>query len=122
MSRLALIHNGRVLIPDVEAATSLPARMRGLLGRDGLPAGAALLLDPCPAIHTWGMRFRLDVIFLSAENEVVRIVRDLRPWEAAFGGPRAARVVEMQAGWFDAAALAEGDRVDLVPAPEASTG
>ena len=56
--------NGRKLAEKVLQAETLSERMRGLLGRSTLPVGEALLLDPCRAIHTAGMRFPIDVLFL----------------------------------------------------------
>lgn len=76
-------------------------RMRGLLGRDELPRGELLLLEPCGAIHTFGMRFALDVLFLDRDWRVVGIRRALRPGRMAWGGPRARRTLEADAGWLD---------------------
>lgn len=55
------------------------ARMRGLLGRQGLDAGEALLLKPCNAIHTLGMRFAIDVRFYDRRGRLVREVLNVRP-------------------------------------------
>lgn len=75
------------------------ARMRGLLGRTGLPAGEALLLRPCNAIHTLGMRFAIDVRFYDRRGRLVREVLGVRPgrWWVS-GGWRAACALESAAG------------------------
>lgn len=83
----------------IEVAATPFARMRGLLGREGLPAGQALLLKPCNAIHTLGMKFSIDVRFYDKEGQLLREVRDVRPgrwW--VWGGWKARMVLESTAG------------------------
>ena len=77
--------NGRTeqRIATVELATTRVERRRGLLGRDGIDPGSALVLAPCCSIHTAFMRFAIDVIFVNRSGHVVRIVRDLRAWRFA---------------------------------------
>jgi uncharacterized membrane protein (UPF0127 family) len=81
-------------------------RMRGLLGRDGLPVGELLLLDPCGSIHTFGMRFSIDTLFLDAQWRVVGVRRGLRPNRMAWGGWRARRTLEAASGWLPLEELA----------------
>jgi len=88
--------------------------MWGLLGRRRLPAGQAMHLRPCPAIHTMCMRFPIDVFFLDREMRVVRVIRSMAPFRTAVGGRAAHSAVEMMSGWFPENALHEGDVVDLV--------
>ena len=57
--------------------------MRGLLGRGGLESGEGLLLRPAGSVHMFFMRFPIDVVFLSRDGEVLKIVSDLRPWRTA---------------------------------------
>ena len=87
----------RVRIAGVEAevARSFGARVRGLIGRRGLAPGEGLLILKCNAIHTLFMRFSIDATFLDAQNRVVRVVRDIRPWRLfVWGGWRARTVLE----------------------------
>ncbi len=73
------------------------ARLRGLLGRSGLPSGEGLLLRPAASIHTAFMRFPIDVVFLDRTNQVLKVVPDLRSWRtASCRGSRA--VLELRAG------------------------
>ena len=57
----------------VEVAQTSVERMVGLLGRDGLSDDAGLLLRPCGAVHTFGMRFAIDVVFLDRKQQVLEI-------------------------------------------------
>jgi hypothetical protein len=84
------------------------ARMRGLLGRDGLDPGGGMLIDASPSVHMFFMRFPLDVVFLDRDRKVVRVVANLRPWRVA-GARRAAAALELPAGAAAAAGLEVGD-------------
>jgi uncharacterized membrane protein (UPF0127 family) len=98
----------------VEIAASRTARRRGLLGRDGLAQSSAMLLAPCGAVHTIGMRFPIDVVFVDRQGFAVKIVRNLRPWRMALaGGGRA--VIEMAAGSLGWGQVLPGDRLFLAP-------
>lgn len=92
----------RVVVPSVARTTRAWERARGLLGRRALPAGHGLLITPCGAVHTLGMRLALDLVFLDAGWRVVRTVAAVPPWRlAVWGGPRARHTLEVQAGWLD---------------------
>ena len=86
-------------------------RKRGLLGRSGLAEGAALVIVPCCAIHTFGMHFAIDAVFVDAHGRVKKIVRDLPPWRMAASLSSRA-VIEMAAGsLLPAGVLNVGDRL-----------
>ncbi|MDE1182023.1 DUF192 domain-containing protein [Paraburkholderia sp.] len=72
-------------------------RMRGLLGRDRLLSSEALLLRPCRSIHTFGMRFAIDVIFLDRHNRIVAIHHDISKRRMLLS-LRATQTLEMTAG------------------------
>ena len=108
--RIAGRHN--VLASVVEAAFDSATRNRGLLGRDSLPPATALVIAPSNSIHTFGMRFPIDVIFTARDGTV----RKIRPAMArsriafAWGG---FAVIEMAAGEAERAGLQIGDRLEL---------
>lgn len=95
-------------IARVEVARTTAERMRGLLGRNGLPPGQGMLIERCSSIHTLFMKFSLDVIFLDRDGTVRKVVRRLAPWRLAqaFG---AADVVELAAGALDDLPVQAGD-------------
>jgi uncharacterized protein len=93
------------------AATPL-ARMRGLLGRSGLEKGEGLLLRPASSVHTFFMRFPIDVVFLSRDGEVLKIAEAVPPWRTvAARGAKA--VVELPAGEARRRGLTVGMWLDL---------
>lgn len=73
------------------------ARRRGLARLDALPAGHALLIAPCRSVHTIGMRFALDLLWLDGEGAIVRVDRAVAPWRLR-SCRRARAVVETSAG------------------------
>ncbi|WEH35615.1 DUF192 domain-containing protein [Streptomyces sp. AM 4-1-1] len=102
----------------VRIAASYRARTRGLLGRDGVDG--ALLLTPCGGVHTFRMRFAIDVAYLDRKFRVLA-VRTMRPGRLGLPRPRARHVVESAAGTMDAWGLRPGTRIRVrVDAPEPS--
>jgi len=104
-----LLRDGDVLAA-AEVADAPRARRKGLLGRDGIDG--ALVLRPCRHVHTFGMRFPIDVAFCDVEGVVLRTV-SLAPWRVSPVVMRAAFVVEAQRGAFERWKLTCGDRVEL---------
>jgi uncharacterized protein len=104
-----LLRDGAVLA-SAEVATSVSERLRGALGRDGIDG--ALVLPRILSVHSFGMRFPLDVAFLSRDLEVVDFVR-LAPWRVAVPRPRCRTVLEAECGAFERWSLRRGDRLEL---------
>jgi uncharacterized membrane protein (UPF0127 family) len=102
--------DGRVVAESVVVADSTGRRLRGLLGKKELPSGHGVLLRPAWSIHTAFMRFPIDVVFLDADQIVIKIVPSLPSFKTA--SCRGAReVVELRAGECERRGLALGDRV-----------
>ena len=104
-----LLRDGEVLA-SLEVAESRSARRRGLLGRTS--ASGALLLQPARSVHTLGMRFPIDVAFLSRDLVVLRVT-SLRRWRMSRYVFRAHAVLEAEAGAFALWNLAVGDQLEI---------
>ncbi|HEV3217381.1 MAG TPA: DUF192 domain-containing protein [Vicinamibacterales bacterium] len=104
--------NAQVVAASVELALTRAERRRGLLGRDGLEPGHAMLIAPCSSIHTWFMRFPIDVIFVARDGRVVKTRAAIPPWRLALA-PGAYAVVELPAGAIAEALVRIGDRLEL---------
>jgi uncharacterized protein len=76
---------GRVLVPRLEIAGDSASRKRGLLGRSHLPDGTGLVIAPTNAIHTFFMRFPIDVVFVARDGRVLKVSRHLPSWRIAVG-------------------------------------
>ena len=98
--------NQQLILPNVMKTTSAIERMRGLLYRKPLNENEALLIQPCSSIHTIGMKYDIDAIFLTRDLQVKKIFSHLKPWRFAmsFG---AAMVLEVIAGNADKIGLGE---------------
>jgi uncharacterized protein len=104
--------DGAVVCGSCGVAATFRSRLRGLLGRKGLAPGEGLLIRPAGSIHTFFMRFAIDVVFLDRSGVVVKLVSDLRPWRLAFA--RHGRdALELRAGEAKRRGLGRGDRLEL---------
>jgi uncharacterized membrane protein (UPF0127 family) len=115
--RLENMTRGTTLASAIELARSPRARMKGLLGRDGLEEGGGLVLEPCTSIHMFFMRFPIDVLFVDARGEVLRAIEHLAPWRLTRVYPRARFAAELPAGTIARTGTREGDKVQLTFAP-----
>lgn len=94
----------------LEGAFESKTRNRGLLGRSELPPGTALIIAPSNAVHTFAMRFPIDIVFASRDGAVVKI-RAAVPKSRiaiAFGG---FAVIELGAGEIARSGVRVGDRL-----------
>jgi|SRR5690242_18085927 len=103
---------GAVVASTLEAAFERETRNKGLLGRTGLPDGQALVIAPCNGVHTFFMKFTIDVFFVARDGTVRKISRGLRPWRVALS-PRSFAVIEMAEGAAARADVKPGDRLSL---------
>lgn len=90
--------SGEVLATDVSVADTLFSRARGLLGRKQLQSGEGLLITPCKGVHTFFMRFPIDVVFLDRDNRVINAIENLRPNRLTGVRLSGAKVLEVAAG------------------------
>ena len=102
---------GRAFVSQLEVAVDSATRNKGLLGRDGLEAGRGLVIAPTNAVHTFFMRFAIDIVFVARDGRVVKI-RHAVPARRITAAFRAFAVIELPAGTA-ATELARGDLVVL---------
>ncbi|WP_329271502.1 DUF192 domain-containing protein [Streptomyces sp. NBC_01451] len=95
----------------LEVAESGRARRRGLLGRDGIEG--ALLLTPASSVHTFGMRFAIDVAYLDGKARV-RAVRTMRPGRVGLPRPWVRSVLEAEAGSLERWGVRRGVRLTIL--------
>ena len=91
------------------------SRRRGLLGRDGLPPGAALIIAPSNAVHTFSMRFPIDVAFVARDGRVIKVRRAVPPWRVT-ASLRGFCVIEFPAGTRARSDTNAGDSLICEPA------
>jgi len=111
--RLVNLSNQTVLADKIELADSFFKRLNGLIGRPGLNKGEALILFPCNAVHTFFMRFSIDVIFLDQEAVVLEVVENLKPYKFSPIIMKTKFVVELSAGHIATTGTVKGHRLQI---------
>ena len=104
-----IVREGDVLA-SAEIANGAGGRRRGLAGRHEIEG--AFVLRPCRQVHTFGMRFPLDVAFCDVHGRVLHTCH-LVPWRISRPVWRAAFAVEARAGAFESWSLVPGDRIEV---------
>ncbi|NID13996.1 DUF192 domain-containing protein [Luteibacter yeojuensis] len=96
------------IVPRVWRASAWWDRARGLLGRRALGEGEGLLLEPCGSVHTFWMRYPIDLVFLDAQDRLLRTCASVPPWRAR-AARGASKTLELPAGALRALVLNPGD-------------
>ena len=102
----------RVVVPRLELALDSATRRKGLLGRDGLDPGAGLVIAPSNSVHTFFMRFAIDIVFLHRTGRVLKI-RHRVPARRVAVSAIAHAVLELPAGAAATAGISVGDTLAL---------
>ena len=105
--------SGKVLADDLVLASTLLRRMKGLLGRKALLNGEGLWIKPCNGVHTFGMRFPIDVVFLDRELRVIAVTQSLQPNRLTRLYRNAASVLELPSGTAELTATVTGDIISI---------
>ncbi len=101
----------RTLGTRVALANRWWPRLRGLLFRPPLRSGEGLLLAPCRAVHTYGMKYPIDVAYLDASGRIVALYPSLAPGHRTSWHAAAASVLELPAGTLASTGTEVGDLV-----------
>jgi uncharacterized membrane protein (UPF0127 family) len=108
------VSNGNELSGNVVAAECLWNRMKGLIGRDYLEKGESLWIRPCNSVHTVGMKFPIDILFLDLENRVIGVSERMPPNRLSRIFFKARSVLELPAGALSASVTEVGHRIDFL--------
>jgi len=106
---------GLVVVNDLRIADGYWSRLAGLQFRATLPVGRGMLLVKSASVHTFWMRFPIDIAFIGSDGRVLGIRRGARPWRVAAGPRGTHAVLETKAGWLQ---LEPGARLAAVCASD----
>ena len=111
---------GTVLATQLEKAHTGATRRKGLLGRECLLPGQGLWIAPCESVHTFFMRFPIDLVYLDRKLQVKKVRHRVGAWRlsACFS---ARSVLELPAGTALATRTERGDRVEIGPTGESKS-
>ncbi len=88
-------------------------RLRGLLGRKSFKKGEALLIPRCQAVHSFFMKFPIDIVFVGADFSVIRTVKNLKQFRISSCYSAAYCVIELPAGTIEQTNTKMGDKLAL---------
>jgi uncharacterized membrane protein (UPF0127 family) len=104
-----------LLASNMEIADSGPKRSKGLLGRTGLGPGEGLWIVPCESVHTIGMQFPIDLVYLDRKQRVKKVRSNVPGWRLS-ACLSAHSVIELAAGVVQDTHTAPGDYLEFSPA------
>jgi uncharacterized membrane protein (UPF0127 family) len=110
---LRCLDTGETVAMRVRRATGFFERLRGLLGRASLSADEGLWIEPCDGVHTFFMRYAIDVAVLDAHGRVLRCIGSLPPWRMTKLHAGARVCLELAAGTLARHRVRPGDRLRL---------
>lgn len=110
--RVTNVTRGTVLATQLEAAHTGPTRRKGLLGRDGLARGEGLWIAPCESVHTFFMRFPIDLVYLDRECRIKKARRAVGPWRLS-ACLSAHSILELPAGTILETQSERGDTLEI---------
>src|SRR5262245_26546781 len=105
------VDTGSVVADRVGVAATHAERAVGLLSRTGLEPGEALWIVPSRGVHTWGMRFAIDIVALDESGVVIDRVEDMRPWRIRLPRRGTAGVLELPVGALARSGTVVGHRI-----------
>jgi uncharacterized membrane protein (UPF0127 family) len=99
---------------QIELADTSWNRLIGLAGKSQLGAGCGLLIHPSSGIHTFGMRFSIDVVALDRKLRVVKLWHRLAPFRVTTVNFKTRNVLELPAGTIREAGIDVGDQLEII--------
>jgi len=117
--RVSNLTRNTTLTTCMEVADNGPKRNKGLLGRESLSSGEGLWIIPCEAVHTFWMRFPIDLVYLDSKKQIQKIVSAVPPWRLS-GCLRAHSVLELPAGTIRSTQTQRGDTLQFSFVPSNS--
>jgi len=112
--RLRNLTRGTVVGDAIDIADTSAKRRTGLLKHTGLNAGEGLWIVPCESVHTFFMKFALDLVYLDRRHVVRKAVTNVVPWRMSVC-LSAHSIVELPVGAIAASGTVKGDQLAMEP-------
>lgn len=107
------INTGRIVAKKLHHARNFRQRLAGLIPYRQLPDGEGILLTPCNSVHTFFMRFPIDVAYLDRELRVLSVHANVKPWRVLLARRKAFHVLETAAGVMATAGIEPGHKLQI---------
>ncbi|PAB58377.1 DUF192 domain-containing protein [Anaeromicrobium sediminis] len=111
--KLINLDNGQVLAEKVHMANTFFKRLKGLMFSKNLPSDCALYIQPCRGIHTFFMRYSIDVLHLDSFGKVVAIEENVQPGRIGKVHPHTMEIIELPAGKIEKNQTKLGNTIQL---------
>ena len=102
-----------IIASDAVLAKTFFVRLKGLLGTKKLDTGKGLVIRPCCSIHTVGMNYDIDVVFVGSDDNVLKVVSNMAANRIALCR-KSSYVIELPAGTIEATGTTVGDKISLI--------
>jgi uncharacterized membrane protein (UPF0127 family) len=104
----------KVIMMEIINADNFFTRLKGLLGKKGLPQGQCMFISPCKSVHTFFMKFPIDVVFIDKGFKVVKVIKNMVPGRTSPYVKEAWAVIEMSVDAELECKLAVADELQLI--------
>ncbi len=119
--RVLNLTRNTVLATRMEVADSSAKRNKGLLGRESLSPGEGLWISPCESVHTFWMRFPIDLVYIDRKNRIKKLVSAVPPWRLS-ACLMAHSVLELPAGMISETRTESGDILEFSEESQSNGG
>lgn len=107
-----------MLADALHVADTFLGSLMGLMGKPPLAEGQGLWIVPCQSVHTFWMRFPIDVVFLDKGRRVIHLVEHLKPFRISKHVSKAASVLELPVSMIHRSGTELGDQIVIVPSAQ----
>lgn len=104
-----------LIADDVKAAQNFFARSFGLLSRKSISDGEGLIIKPCCSIHTFFMKFSIDVLFIERNGNIIALYQNVQPWRILPIHLNSHYVIELASGTICAKNIEKGNLITISP-------
>jgi len=115
MEEYRVLRNGQKIAGEVHIANTFAKRLKGLLFKKELNEDRGLLIRPCSQVHTIGMKFNIDVVFLSNSGEVIHTEIDMEPGNISPRIKLCNQILELKGGTIRKLSITRGQQMVLEP-------
>lgn len=114
MNQLVNKNNNSIIARNVEFADNFFKRLLGLMFRKNFQEGRAIIIKPCNMIHTFFMRFPIDALFVSKDNEIIHIIENMQPGKTSKLIRKASMVIELPAGTVEKTQTKKEEKILII--------
>ncbi|WP_075036898.1 DUF192 domain-containing protein [Halobacillus dabanensis] len=106
--------SNQLIVKDLQTAYTFWSRLRGLMMTKSIPDNYGLHIAPCPSIHTFFMKYSIDVIYLNERKEIIGTEENLSPGRLGKRFSEAESVIELPAGGIKKVSITVGQTLAFV--------